>query len=223
MKNLKKMINEIDIETIEKVINILSGLKVFKKYNCETCKHEISSICLDCDIKNKSKGWEPKEEEIDCQICRFSLHECGVCPYEKKEPEKSIEKQIFELIKDNVFVDLNLNVLNFEMFQEMYTENSGYSILFRNYLFLAIMKSVHQLIENENFRLKWDTEYYTFRNDDLKNTFAVCIINVKKIMVKNNKTQHPDYFYFSSEKNAEKAINILSNFFGINILDWWYK
>ncbi len=35
-------------------------IKELKKKFCDTCKHEISSICLDCD--ENRKAWEPKEK-----------------------------------------------------------------------------------------------------------------------------------------------------------------
>ena len=31
-----------------------------EEISCETCKHENSSACLDCEPKNKARGWEPK-------------------------------------------------------------------------------------------------------------------------------------------------------------------
>ena len=26
--------------------------------SCDTCKHNISSVCLECNVKNKAIGWE---------------------------------------------------------------------------------------------------------------------------------------------------------------------
>lgn len=43
------------------------NIKEIKK-DCDTCKHEISPICLDCDIKDKSKGWEPKTPILNKEI-----------------------------------------------------------------------------------------------------------------------------------------------------------
>ena len=196
MKSIKEMINEIDVNSLEKTILLLNNLsKIHKeneKYNCETCRHEISSICLDCDPKNKSKGWEPKE------------------------PEKSIEEQVFELIKNNLgFEDIWKNKdLSFESFEQMIL--LGYEGL-RIHFFLTIMKGVHRLIEGKNFCFKTGKSYYYLV---LPKKLDDCCY---KIFVLDSVIITPYFFAFSTDKNAEKAENILSKFFGINILDWWYK
>ena len=72
------------------------------------------------------------------------------------------------------------------------------------------MKGVHNFIESDN---KNEKENFIFikENGDYKiNT----IYHVKTL---------PSFFYFSSDENANKANDILSKFFGLDIREWWYK
>jgi hypothetical protein len=178
MKDLKEMIDEINIETIEKAINVLGGLKAYKKEKCKTCKWKVDH------------------------------HICGVCNYREKEPEKPIEEQIFELIKGELF-QLNKNYFNFKNFKNHLKIHNILFSFYKQNLFLSIMKGIHKLI-NENEK---ENSYFIFIGND--NKYYVNTIDHIKTL--------PSFFYFSSKENAKKALIILSNFFGINILDWWFK
>jgi hypothetical protein len=59
-----------------------------EEVNCSTCRHEISSVCFECDPQDKSKGWEPKEKENNAVITKenfqievgsFDIYVCSNC------------------------------------------------------------------------------------------------------------------------------------------------
>jgi len=52
-----------DTEHRKLIKNLHLKIKELKRKFCETCQHEISSVCLDCD--ENRKGWEPKNKNIN--------------------------------------------------------------------------------------------------------------------------------------------------------------
>lgn len=55
------------------------------KYTCETCKHEISFVCLPCDPKDKSKGWEPKLTQAEVEKLLWLKQTSKYNPYDLLE------------------------------------------------------------------------------------------------------------------------------------------
>lgn len=181
MKDLKEMIDEINIESIENAINVLRGLKACKNEKCKTCRFKVKNDFI-----------------------------CGVCNYEEKEPEKPIEKQVFELIGYDLD-KLNFPANDIEFLKDAVTECEN--PYFKQCLFLAIIKGVHQIIEGDN---KSDERFIFRYNHEYTPFYEV-------LQVKYKVTNFPYFWYYSTHSNAKKARDILSNFFGINILDWWFK
>jgi hypothetical protein len=144
-----------------------------------------------------------------------------------KEPEKSIEEQVFELIEKEInhLIGMGLNKDSFKRNIFQLKNNYPNDFFLKQCLFLAIMKGVHQLIEGDRAYIRWaisdnNNEFWCISFDKKMNEY---ITDRWNFSYSTALFFFPNYFYFSSKKNVEKAHNILSNFFGINILDWWYK
>jgi hypothetical protein len=131
-----------------------------------------------------------------------------------REPVKSNEELVFDLIKDELEDFTNFgnthNIDNLNIF-EAFINNLNSKTL-KIFLFLIIMKGVHQLIENteEDIYREWCIQW-----DKEKEEYGVFDEDIYIMF--------PSFFYFSTTENVKKARDILSNFFGVCILDWWYK
>jgi hypothetical protein len=132
-----------------------------------------------------------------------------------EQPTKSNEELVFELIKYDVgFLEgiccYEDSIQSFEKVIKEYNLND----YLKHCIFLAIMKGAHELIEG-------DREFESMKEN-------VCILfsqtrEIYEFQSYQNYKYLPSFFYFSSTENAEKARDILSDFFGVNLLDWWYK
>jgi hypothetical protein len=149
-----------------------------------------------------------------CVLSNIVISNNQCTSYEKKQPEKSTEEQVFELIKDEDRTMIN-NLFDdtFDSFKRLICHEGVY-VIPKTMLFLAIMKGVHELIQGDREYKNREDNCFIIYNTDFKGYTIVSGSTIK---------YHPSFFYFSSTENAEKARDILSSFFKVNILDWWYK
>jgi hypothetical protein len=113
----------------------------------------------------------------------------------------------------NEYKDMDL-----EMFKNVIVCSRGAGVtwmkdLHKIHIFNMIMWAVHEYID-PTYTYKFGEESYFIILNQHKQYVIEYSMRCKTL---------PDHFYFSTSKNAEDAKNILCNFFGINILDWWYN
>ena len=139
---------------------------------------------------------------------------------EKKVKEMQEEKKSKELDRKEDFFETEV-YRKLSSFSEFYdiihfktTIQTDLLDMYKKKLFLAIQYGVHILIEGKerSFNTSEDN-FFLEKNEATKKITVEDYVNTKTL---------PDYFYFSSNENAEKSKEILSNFFGVNLLDWWY-
>jgi hypothetical protein len=194
-------------ERIEKIIK--------QSYN--NMYEEISQLvdekadkCNDCDYNI--------EDTIQCSYHKDTGNFCiNRSKWKKRKPKKSNEELVFELIKDDlIFFKEEITTLTILKANVINSLNN----IYRKLLFTIIMKGVHELIEGNNTEKNLFISY-----DELDKKYVITIVNGEIFIP----TTNPSFFYFSTHKNAEKARDILSNFFedengeSTNLLDWWYK
>lgn len=126
--------------------------------------------------------------------------------------EKSNEKLVFELIR----ADFQMCYPKYKIEYQDFKNSIVCEINEMNkiQLFTIIMKGVQELLEGDNeFKSQKQNCYINYSTENEK-YFIDYDFNHKR---------YPNLFYFSSTENTKKAINILSNFFEENLLNWWYK
>lgn len=174
-------------------------------------------------MKNKTLGnvFNIIDEQIksgmeslgDAQVALKTMKDIVELKEKNNQPEKSNEELIYELLKDDLKDWYHTEEDNYipKMKDFKNTVDTVKNKLCKSQFFVIVLKGAHELIEGDKKnRNKWYIEF-----DTPKQNYDVSYDDYK--------INFPSFFYFSSTENAEKARGILSKFFGVNLLDWWYK